>query len=108
MSGYSKRECKEKCVQEFGLKPSGAQALMNRAFEFYAQDGNDTFKDCARQLLIDRFDELYSAAAGSDDLSTAARSLENLAKIFGVYDNKLELNVNAEITFDFGGEENEV
>lgn len=68
--------------------------------------------DEAKNLILARFESVYNAALTIGDNSNANRALENLAKIFRLYDDvKTNVNIATDggggVTINFGFEDNE-
>lgn len=100
--GYSKNEIQEDIHARWGVDPSVAYKYLREALQYMTKD-NEEFGKYARDIQIERLENIAKESKASGKYKEAVMALAELNKIYGL--NKETVTVEVDRVFKFGGEE---
>lgn len=103
--GWSRRRILEVAQNEFGYSYQQAIKYVHDAYVVLSEDADEVIEQ-AKGIQIERIETLLKNALDCKDNKTATKALDMLNKIYSLYIDKKEVDVNVEdLRFTFGDEE---
>ena len=90
-------------MSRWGVHNSTASNYVNDCYKFIA-DSYKEESDTLREVLMHKLESMVEESLASRDRKSALKAYEMLAKIGGVLDDKIRLEGETTIKFDFGDE----
>lgn len=99
--GWSHSKITEWLSDNYGLSKSHSYNLVTKAFNTLAEKADEVIEN-AKNIQIERLEDMLVNSLESEDKKTALKALDMLNKIYGLYVQKQDINVNGEnLTFKF-------
>ena len=100
--GYTRMECVNRIMSEFGISRSNAFDWSGEAIKTL-NEGFDEYRDMARQMQIEKIEKCIKECRAAGKMKEAAMFSEQLNKIYGLYTDNKKVEVSAEgpIRFEF-------
>lgn len=101
--GLTKTNCVKKVMERWGVGHNAAYIYVNDAIKYIA----DTYKEDTEHLkdiIFHKLESLVEDAMRDNDRKSALKAYDQICKMNGLYDNKVEVKAETTINFDFGGE----
>lgn len=91
-------------MRRWGVAEKTAKTYVNDCYKFVADSYRED-TESLREILVHRLESMVEDAISSRDRKSALKAYEMLAKISGVLDDKIRLEGETTIKFDFGNAE---
>ena len=98
--GLSREATAKQISERWGVYISTARRYVSEAVSSLTKDF-DEYVDDVRKTHIERLESLLQKSLEENRQETALKVLDQLAKINGLYEQKIDLNANTTVTFDF-------
>lgn len=90
--------------EEYDISSQTANKYIKNAYEYL--NSNDSFKDEIKKVQQERFEYILQKAIEDSKWDTANRILDNMNKMFGLYDTSTKIEIQSDIIkFRFGGDD---
>lgn len=100
--GWSDRMIKDWLLDEYEVHPNTASKWLKAAYE-YLSEGTSVFKEHIREKQQERFEYILTEAIKAGKWDVANRILDNMNKMFNLYDNSTKIEVTGDVVqFKFG------
>lgn len=100
--GWSDRMIKDWLLDEYEVHPNTAGKWLKAAYE-YLSEGTSVFKEHIREKQQERFEYILTEAIKAGKWDVANRILDNMNKMFNLYDNSTKIEVTGDVVqFKFG------
>lgn len=100
--GWSDRMIKDWLLDEYEVHPNTASKWLKAAYE-YLSEGTSVFKEHIREKQQERFEYILTEAIKAGKWDVANRILDNMNKMFNLYDNSTKIEVTSDVVqFKFG------
>ena len=101
--GWSDKMTIEWAMDEFGVKEATARRYLKNAYS-YLGNCNSEFKAFIQDKQSERFEYILRQAIEAGKWDVANRILDNINKMYGLYDNSTKIEVTGDVVqFKFGG-----
>lgn len=101
--GLTKTNTVKKVMERWGVGHNSAYIYVNDAIKYIA----DTYKEDTEHLkdiIFHKLESLVEDAMLHNDRKSALKAYDQICKMNGLYENKVEVKAETTINFDFGGE----
>lgn len=99
--GWSMNKLAEWVQDHYKFSRTYSYTLVRGCYDLLAEHADDVIES-AKMVQIERLEEMLTDALESSDKKTALQTLEMLNKIYGLYNQKTEVNINASsLRFEF-------
>ena len=100
--GWSDRMIKDWLSDEYEVCAATASKWLKAAYE-YLSEGTSVFKEHIREKQQERFEYILTEAIKASKWDVANRILDNMNKMFNLYDNSTKIEVTGDVVqFKFG------
>lgn len=90
--------------EEYDISSQTANKYIKNAYNYL--NSNDSFKDEIKKVQQERFEYILQKAIEDSKWDTANRILDNMNKMFGLYDTSTKIEIQSDIIkFRFGGDD---
>lgn len=103
--GKSRTKIVNELVERWGINQSTAYNYVDDVNQFLSASYKEE-SDHLKDIIYHKLECLAEDAISSRDRQSALRAYEQIAKMGGLYEDKLKVENNTVIKFDFGGEGN--
>lgn len=102
--GLSRVETARQIMNDFGIQKSSAFKWIRSAVEYLAE-GSDEYKDAMKEVQLERLHKYVTDCTTQGKYKEAAMFMEQMNKIYGIYNETKKVEVKAEgpIKFEFDG-----
>lgn len=101
--GMTKISIMNEVMDRWGCTKSSAHKYVTDALTFIA----DSYKEDAdklKEVIMHRLESLAEDAMGSRDRKSALKAYDQISKLAGLYEDKVKVEADTTIKFDFGGD----
>lgn len=101
--GLTKTNCVKRVMDRWGVCINASYDYVNDAIKFITQ----TYKedtDHLKDIIFHKLESLVEDAMLHNDRKSALKAYDQICKMNGLYENKVEVKAETTINFDFGGE----
>lgn len=102
--GMTKMSIMNEVMERWGCTKSSAHKYVTDALTFIA----DSYKEDAdklKDIIMHRLESLAEDAMGSRDRKSALKAYDQISKLAGLYEDKVKVEADTTIKFDFGNGE---
>ena len=103
--GKSRTKIVNELVERWGINQSTAYTYVDDVNKFLSASYKDE-TEYLRDIIYHKLESLAEDAIEHNDRKSALRAYEQIAKMGGLFEDKLKVENNTTIQFDFGGEGN--
>ena len=101
--GLTKTNCVKRVMERWGVCLNASYEYVNDAIKFITE----TYKEDTEHLkdiIFHKLESLVEDAMLHNDRKSALKAYDQICKMNGLYENKVEVKAETTINFDFGGE----
>ena len=103
--GKSRTKIVSELVERWGVNQSTAYTYVEDVNQFLSASYKEE-SDHLKDIIYHKLESLAEDALEHNDRKSALKAYEDIAKMAGLYEDKVKLENNTVIKFDFGGEGN--
>lgn len=101
--GMTKISIMNEVMERWGCTKSSAHKYVTDALSFIAESYKED-ADKLKDVIMHRLESLAEDAMGERDRKSALKAYDQMSKLAGLYEDKVKVEADTTIKFDFGGD----